>query len=70
MKTCCAVCKGYIAGRKGRGSKTAKATSRKMAALCGSCLRTVSVEAVRVKEGFKSLEQTSLAYRPYIARCG
>lgn len=68
MKTHCALCEGNIQGRKLRGSKTAKSTSRIFSGLCGACVRGVVTESVRVKEGFKNLESVDIDYRSYVSK--
>ena len=68
MKASCGICNKAVSGRKSKGTKTEKTTARPFSSLCMFCTRTSVIEGIRVKEGFKSLEQVALHYRPYVQK--
>lgn len=66
MKASCSICNGRIAGRKNQGAKTRHSTSRKFPELCATCLSRIITDSVRVREGFKNLDEVDIVHRTYV----
>lgn len=65
-KSSCAVCKRQLAGVS-FGSKTEKSVSRKFGGhLCHVCSMRVIKDALRVREGAKSIDNVDLVYKKYV----
>ena len=66
-KASCAICKAKLLGVQRTGAKTAKRPERKFGGnLCSKCQSKVVVEAARVKEKAKSIEDVDIVYRKYV----
>lgn len=62
----CALCKRKLAGVR-PGSRTEKSVSRKFGGhLCQACCERIIKEAVRVKEGEKSLDAVNFDEKKYV----
>lgn len=67
MKVRCTVCGKSTAGIKEKGSATQKRVTRKFGCvLCSHCLRLAIMEANRVKEKRKSVEDVHITLRKYV----
>lgn len=66
-KASCAICKARLLGVKRTGAKSTKRPERKFGGnLCHKCQAKVVVEAARVKEKAKSIEEVDIIYRKYV----
>ena len=66
-KGSCAVCKAKLLGISSVGAKSSRRPERKFGGvLCPNCQKKVVVEATRVKDKFKSIEDVALMYRKYV----
>ncbi|MBD3398539.1 50S ribosomal protein L34e [Candidatus Micrarchaeota archaeon] len=66
-KAHCAICKAKLLGVKKTGAKSTKKPERKFGGnLCHKCQAKVVVEAARVKEGAKSIEDVDIIYRKHV----
>jgi large subunit ribosomal protein L34e len=66
-KAHCAICKAKLLGVQRSGAKSAKRPERKFGGnLCHKCQAKVVVEAARVKEKAKSIEEVDIIYRKYV----
>lgn len=67
MKVHCAICGKVTAGIKKQGAASEKRVSRKFSCvLCSDCLRIAIMEANRVKEKRKQIEDVHINYRKYV----
>ncbi|MEW5997076.1 MAG: 50S ribosomal protein L34e [Candidatus Micrarchaeota archaeon] len=65
-KASCALCRSALRGI-GSGAKTERRPNRKFAGnLCHRCSARILVEAQRVREKTKSLDDVELLYRKYV----
>jgi large subunit ribosomal protein L34e len=66
-KASCAVCGAKLTGVRREGAKSSRRPERKFGGvLCPECQAKVVVEAARVKDGFKSIEEVGIIYRKYV----
>jgi ribosomal protein L34E len=64
----CSICRKATAGIKDKGAASKKRVSRRFGSvLCSQCLRTVIMEANRVAEKRKTVEDVSLSMRKFVA---
>ena len=66
-KASCAICKAKLLGVQRDGAKSEKTPERKFGGhLCPKCQSKVVVNAARVKEKAKSIEDVDIIYRKYV----
>lgn len=66
-KASCAICKCALRAVQNRGAKSSRRPERKFGGvLCAKCQGRVVVEAARVKDKGKSMEDVDIIYRRYV----
>ena len=66
-KASCAVCRAKLQGIAREGAKSSRRPERKFGGvLCPVCQSKVVVEAARVKDKFKCIEEVDLILRKYV----
>ncbi|MEM4272112.1 MAG: hypothetical protein QXH30_00840 [Candidatus Bilamarchaeaceae archaeon] len=63
----CAICKSALRAVRRKGPKSSKRPERIFGGmLCPKCQSIVVVEATRIRDGAKTLEDVDIAYRRYV----